>query len=108
MKSFRVLQFNMQFGQGWDESDPDHAPINMTTTVAEIRRHNADIVFLQEVEHVRPEARILRSHRITPGFSMNWPITTAPFLFPGRTRANCLLGLDWRFSPSGHCYRRFA
>ena len=54
MKSFRVLQFNMQFGQGWDESDPDHAPINMTTTVAEIRRHNADIVFLQEVEHVRP------------------------------------------------------
>ena len=25
MSTFRVLQFNMQFGQGWDEADPDHA-----------------------------------------------------------------------------------
>ncbi len=54
MKSFRVLQFNMQFGQGWDDTDPDHAPIDMDATVAEIRRHEADIIFLQEVEHVRP------------------------------------------------------
>jgi len=54
MKPIRILQFNMQFGQGWDDADPDHAPINMDATVAEIRRHNADIILLQEVEHVRP------------------------------------------------------
>lgn len=55
MSRFRVLQFNMQFGQGWDESDPDHAPIDLGTTVAEIKRHNADIIHLQEVEHARPD-----------------------------------------------------
>ncbi len=54
MNRFRVLQFNMQFGQGWDERDPDQAPIRLEATVAEIRRHEADIVFLQEVEQARP------------------------------------------------------
>lgn len=54
MKRFRILQFNMQFGQGWDDADPDNAPINMEATIEEIRRHDADIVMLQEVEHVRP------------------------------------------------------
>lgn len=53
MKPFRVLQYNMQFGQGWDDADPDNAPINLEATLAEIRRHNADIILLQEVEHVR-------------------------------------------------------
>ena len=50
MTSFRVLQFNMQFGQGWDEASPDAAPIDLDGTIAEIRRHRADIVLLQEVE----------------------------------------------------------
>ena len=48
---FKVLQFNMQFGQGWDDAYPDHAPINLDTTIKEIRAHDADIVALQEVEH---------------------------------------------------------
>ncbi len=48
---FRVLQFNMQFGQGWDEAQPDTAPVDLDATIAEIRRHEADIVMLQEVEH---------------------------------------------------------
>jgi endonuclease/exonuclease/phosphatase family metal-dependent hydrolase len=52
--SFRVLQFNMQFGQMWDDAYPDRAPINLDLTVAEIRRHNADIIMLQEVEHASP------------------------------------------------------
>jgi endonuclease/exonuclease/phosphatase (EEP) superfamily protein YafD len=51
---FRVLQFNMQFGQAWDEADPDGAPVNVGATLAEIRRHDADLVFLQEVEQGRP------------------------------------------------------
>jgi len=54
MSSFRVLQFNMQFGQGWDEARPDEAPANLEATLAEIRRHEADLILLQEVEHARP------------------------------------------------------
>ena len=48
--SFRVLQFNMQFGQIWDDTYPDRAPIRLEQTVAEIRRHDADYILLQEVE----------------------------------------------------------
>jgi endonuclease/exonuclease/phosphatase (EEP) superfamily protein YafD len=54
MYAFRVLQFNMQFGQNWNDADPDAAPIDLDLTIAEIRSHNADIVFLQEVEQARP------------------------------------------------------
>jgi endonuclease/exonuclease/phosphatase family metal-dependent hydrolase len=54
MSTFRVLQFNMQFGQVWDDAYPDRAPINLEATIAEIRRHNADIIMLQEVEHAIP------------------------------------------------------
>lgn len=54
MNRFRVLQFNMQFGQGWDESRPDDAPVRIEATVAEIKSHKADIVLLQEVEQALP------------------------------------------------------
>lgn len=53
MSAFKVLQFNMQFGQRWDDVDPDHAPIDLDMTIAEIRRHDADIILLQEVEQAR-------------------------------------------------------
>ncbi len=53
MKPFRLLQFNMQFGQVWDENDPDHAPVDLAATIAEIKRHDADIILLQEVEHAQ-------------------------------------------------------
>ena len=48
--SFKILQFNMQFGQPWDDAYPDHAPIRLQTTIDEIRTHDADIIMLQEVE----------------------------------------------------------
>ncbi|MEN9634112.1 MAG: hypothetical protein RL077_2516 [Verrucomicrobiota bacterium] len=51
MSRFRVLQFNMQFGQIWDETYPDRAPIRLESTLQEIRSHDADIIMLQEVEH---------------------------------------------------------
>jgi endonuclease/exonuclease/phosphatase (EEP) superfamily protein YafD len=50
---FRALQFNMQFGQTWDDADPDRAPVDLEATLAEIRRHDADLVFLQEVEQAK-------------------------------------------------------
>ena len=50
---FKILQFNMQFGQNWSDADPDAAPIDLDLTIAEIRSHNADVVFLQEVEQAR-------------------------------------------------------
>lgn len=54
MAPFRVLQFNMQFGQGWRDNDPDNAKIDLEASIAEIRRHDADLVMLQEVEQVQP------------------------------------------------------
>jgi len=54
MNRFRVLQFNMQFGQIWDDANPDAAPIDLERTISEIRRHSADLIFLQEVEQARP------------------------------------------------------
>ncbi len=53
MNPFKVVQFNMQFGQGWDDAYPDHAAVNLDLTIAEIRSHDADIVLLQEVEHAQ-------------------------------------------------------
>lgn len=54
MSTFKVLQFNMQFGQGWDDADPDGAAVDLERTIAEIRSHDADVVLLQEVEHALP------------------------------------------------------
>lgn len=54
MSRFRVLQFNMQFGQIWDDAYPDRAPIRLEATLEEIRAHDADIIMLQEVEQALP------------------------------------------------------
>jgi len=54
MRAFKVLQFNMQFGQNWSAANPDGAPVNLDLSIEEIRSHDADIIFLQEVEHARP------------------------------------------------------
>lgn len=54
MSTFKVMQFNMQFGQIWDETEGEQAPIDLDQTIAEIKRHDADIVMLQEVEHAQP------------------------------------------------------
>lgn len=54
MTRFRVLQFNMQFGQVWDDTYPDRAPIRLEATLDEIRSHDADVILLQEVEQVPP------------------------------------------------------
>lgn len=53
MSTFKVMQFNMQFGQIWDEANADQAPIDLGLTIAEILSHDADIVILQEVEHAQ-------------------------------------------------------
>ena len=44
----------MQFGQLWHDAYPDRAPIDLEATLAEIRRHQADIIQLQEVEQALP------------------------------------------------------
>lgn len=60
MCAFKVVQFNMQYGQNWSDDDPDHAPVDLDLTIAEIQNRDADIVLLQEVEQalrggVQPE-----------------------------------------------------
>lgn len=44
----------MQFGQVWEDHDPNQAPIKIEETIAEILRHDADVIHLQEVEHAQP------------------------------------------------------
>lgn len=54
MTPLKVISFNMQFGQTWDPANPDTAPVDLSQTVAAIRKADADVVFLQEVEQVDP------------------------------------------------------
>jgi endonuclease/exonuclease/phosphatase family metal-dependent hydrolase len=54
MSTFKVIQLNMQFGQVWNDADPDGAPVDLDATIAEICSHDADIVLLQEVEKALP------------------------------------------------------
>jgi endonuclease/exonuclease/phosphatase (EEP) superfamily protein YafD len=54
MSRIKFLQFNMQFGQRWDDDDPDNAPIELDRTIDEIKKHDADIITLQEVEQAQP------------------------------------------------------
>jgi endonuclease/exonuclease/phosphatase family metal-dependent hydrolase len=75
MSTFRVLQFNMQFGQIWDDTYPDRAPIRLDATLEEIRSHNADIILLQEVEkalpggvQLKPPPNYMRLHAELPGY----------------------------------------
>lgn len=51
---FKILQFNMQFGQMWSDADPDRAPVRLSHTIDEIQSHDADIILLQEVERAEP------------------------------------------------------
>ena len=75
MSRFRVLQFNMQFGQIWDETYPDRAPVRLEASIAEIRAHNADYILLQEVEQakaggvqVQPPPNYTRLREALPGY----------------------------------------
>ncbi|RRJ95880.1 endonuclease [Opitutaceae bacterium TAV4] len=52
MKPLRLLQFNIQYGQNWNESSPDHAPCDLESTIETIRRLSPDVIHLQEVEQV--------------------------------------------------------
>jgi endonuclease/exonuclease/phosphatase family metal-dependent hydrolase len=45
-----AVTFNMQNGQGWDDNDPDGAPVDFTASVNFLRSLEADVYFLQEVE----------------------------------------------------------
>lgn len=44
----------MQFGQAWDPESPDTAPVSIDDTIAFLLELDADVVFLQEVEHALP------------------------------------------------------
>jgi len=75
VKPFRILQFNMQFGQIWDGAEPDKAPIRLEDTIAELLRHDADVINLQEVEQckgggeqINPPPNYERLRQALPGY----------------------------------------
>lgn len=59
MGKFRLLQFNMQFGQVWDDADPDSAPVLVEETARILNLYDADILLLQEVEQALPGGKQL-------------------------------------------------
>jgi hypothetical protein len=72
---FRILQFNMQFGMGWNAADPDNVPLDLDATIVEIKRHDADVILLQEVEHaqvggaqIEPPPNYTRLKAALPGY----------------------------------------
>lgn len=84
MSTFKVLQFNMQFGQRWDDVDPDHAPIDLDMSIAEIVRHDADLILLQEVEQARAggeqsanPANLARLQAALPGYHTHFSFPKA-------------------------------
>lgn len=54
MATIKVLTFNMQFGQPWDTKVQD-PPVNIEGVIKELKRHDVDIILLQEVEKVERE-----------------------------------------------------
>ncbi|KAF0095551.1 MAG: endonuclease/exonuclease/phosphatase [Puniceicoccaceae bacterium 5H] len=53
MNQFRVVTFNMQYGQTWDDANPDNAPVDLDATVQLLLEQEADVIMLQEVERVQ-------------------------------------------------------
>ncbi len=53
----------MQFGQIWDDTWPDRAPVRLEATLEEIRAHQADIIMLQEVEQALPDGQQIQPPR---------------------------------------------
>lgn len=53
MGKFRLLQFNMQYGQVWDPKQPDDAPTCLEDTIRTLSLYDADVIMLQEVEQVQ-------------------------------------------------------
>ncbi|MDP0501660.1 MAG: endonuclease/exonuclease/phosphatase family protein [Verrucomicrobiota bacterium JB022] len=75
MNSFRVVTFNMQYGQVWDAADPDNAPIDLKASAQVLLAQDADIIFLQEVERVQlddmqaqPPPNYSRLKELLPGY----------------------------------------
>lgn len=82
MSEFTIITFNMQYGQIWDAEDPDNAPYEIEQTIAEIKRLDADIVLLQELEKVVPSEGQIHP---PPNFSVlekGLPEYSAHFSYP--------------------------
>jgi len=48
---FSALTFNMQNGQLWRDECPDNCPVDLEGTARFLLSQDADVIFLQEVEH---------------------------------------------------------
>ncbi len=97
----------MQFGQVWDDKAPDTAPIRVEEALAEIQRHDADIITLQEVEkagpngqQIQPPPHYTRVQQTLPGYD-------SYFLILMRMSVSCHLVLDWLSSVGHLCGIRF-
>jgi len=90
---FSTLTFNMQNGQPWNESRPDADIVDLDRTAEFVRRQDADIVFLQEVERghdggeqVEPPPHYSRLRGLLPGYD-------SVFAYPVRNETEIPFGL---------------
>ena len=93
--TFSTLTFNMQNGQPWDESRPDDNVIDLEQTADFLRRQDADIVFLQEVEQghdgggqIEPPPHHARLRGLLPGYE-----SVFAYPLPNKTEIPFGLGL---------------
>ncbi len=93
MNTFRVLQFNIQNGQGWDENNPDSAPINLSAVVAEIKAQDPDLFFLQEVEQAQPQGHQIQPPPNFTRLQAELPGYHAAFTYPREDKRELPFGL---------------
>ncbi len=79
---FRVLTFNMQFGQGWNEEDPDNGSICLPDTIEFLQEQSADIIFLQEVERGQPNGLQIHPPENYTQLRLAFPQMQSVFAYP--------------------------
>ena len=82
MGTFRLLQFNMQYGQVWDPNQPDAAPTRLEDTIRTLSLYDADVIMLQEVEKVQSDGRQLQPPPNFDSLRQALPGYEAVFAYP--------------------------
>ena len=93
MGMFRLLQFNMQFGQVWDAANPDDAPVRIEETIRILSLYDADLIMLQEVEKALPGGQQLHSPANFEKLKEAFPGYQSVFAYPPENKRELPFGI---------------
>ncbi|PWU05813.1 MAG: endonuclease [Verrucomicrobia bacterium] len=80
--AFRVLTFNMQFGQSWNEENSNSGCISLPATTEFLQEQEADVILLQEVEQARPEGLQIEPPQNYTWLRQAFPEMQSVFAYP--------------------------